>query len=49
MQALSTLALQSNVSVTEDIVDELVHRWLFELAPSTGLAAERRRALDLLR
>jgi len=48
MQAFATLTDQRNVFVTKDVIDQLIHRWLFKLATGTSLAAESGRPLDLL-
>jgi hypothetical protein len=40
MQALATFTRQRDIFVPEDVIDQLIHSWLFELASSTRLAAE---------
>lgn len=47
-QALAALALESDVRVTEDVRDELVHRRLLEPAVLSSTRAEFARALDFL-
>lgn len=48
MQAFTALAVERDVRVAKDVVNETVHRWLAELASFARLAAERTRSLDLL-
>ena len=48
MQAFTAEAIESDIRIAKDVVDELVHRWLFKLAPGSCLATEFRRAFDLL-
>jgi hypothetical protein len=40
MHALATFTRQRNVFVPEDVIDQLIHSWLFKLASSASLAAE---------
>lgn len=48
MKALAAVAIESDVGVTKDSVDEVIHCRLFELASLAGGAGERAGALDLL-
>lgn len=48
MQALATLTRQRDEFVPEDVIDQLIHGWLFKLASSATLAAESGRSLYLL-
>ena len=47
MQALAALALQGDVLVAEERLDEGVHAWLLEPASLILDAGERRGALDV--
>jgi hypothetical protein len=49
MQALATFTRQRNKLVPEDVIDQLVHSWLFKLASGASLAAESGRSLYFLR
>jgi hypothetical protein len=40
MQTLATFTRQRNVFVPEDVIDQLIHGWLFKLASGTSLTAE---------
>lgn len=48
VQTLATFASESDITITEDIVNELIHRRLFEPTSSIGPTAEASRTLDLL-
>jgi hypothetical protein len=48
MQALATFTRQRNVFVPEDVIDQLIHSWLFKLASGASLAAERGGSLYFL-
>ena len=49
MQALATFTRQRDEFVPEDVIDQLIHGWLFKLASSATLAAESGRSLYFLR
>lgn len=49
MQTLAAIASDTDVTVTEDIIDKLIHRGLLEFTVCARLAAERSRTLDFLR
>jgi hypothetical protein len=49
MHALATFTRQRNVFVPEDVIDQLVHSWLFKLAPGASLTAESCGSLYFLR
>lgn len=46
--ALSTVALESDIGVAENVVDELIHRRLFEFGRLARLGCEFAGSLDLL-
>jgi hypothetical protein len=48
MQALATFTRQRNVFVPEDVIDQLIHGWLFKLASGVRLAAESGGSLYFL-
>jgi len=48
MQALATFTRQRDIFVPEDVIDQLIHSWLFELAPGASLAAESGGSLYFL-
>lgn len=48
MQTLTTFARQRNVFIPEDVIDQLIHSWLFKLASGTRLAAESSGSLYFL-
>ena len=47
VQAFTTLAIQRDVRVTEDVGDQSVHSRLFELASVARFAAELSGSLDI--
>jgi hypothetical protein len=48
MQALATFTNQRNVFVPKDVVDQLIHCWLFKLASVARFTAETGRSLYFL-
>ena len=48
MQALATFTSQRDIFVAEDVIDQIVHRWLFKLASGARRATESGRPLDFL-
>ncbi len=48
VQALATFTRQRNVFVPKDVVDQLIHGWLFKLASGVTFAAERGGSLYFL-
>jgi hypothetical protein len=47
MQAFSTCALESDVCIAKDIVDQIIHSGLLKPASSSSFTAEGRRPTDL--
>lgn len=48
VQTLATFAGEGDITITEDVVNELIHCGLFEPTSYIGLAAESSRTLDFL-
>jgi hypothetical protein len=48
VQALATFTNQRNEFVPEDVIDQLIHCWLFKLASGASLAAKTGRSLYFL-
>jgi hypothetical protein len=48
VQTFTTFAGKSDITIAEDIIDELIHRGLLEFASGVRSAAESGGALDFL-
>lgn len=46
MQTFTAFAFESNMSIAKHVVDQVIHRWLLELAALTSLAREIGWPLD---